>query len=424
MQATEAHSQPEPATSFPRGRIRVVLLEGPHESGSEVLRGSGFTVDRHAKSLEGDTLREALAEARVLGIRSKTRITREVLDAAPKLLAIGAFCIGTNQIDLPEATARGIPVFNAPFSNTRSVAELTISELVALHRRLVDRSAAAHAGRWEKSAAGSREIRGKTLGIVGYGHIGSQVSVLAEAMGMRVMYYDAVPKLPLGNAEPVRSLGELLERSDAVTLHVPSTAQTSGLIGRDELARMKQTAYLINNARGEVVDIDALAEALRAGRLGGAAVDVFPQEPRGAGEAFSSVLQGIPNVILTPHIGGSTEEAQENISLEVADKLARFIDQGTTTGAVNVPEVDLPDQSRATAGPRPHRILNFHRNEAGFLKALNTVVADAGANVAGQYLRTNESIGYVVIDVDPSDGEQLRGALGTLPGSIRTRLLW
>lgn len=415
---------PAPATSFPKDRIRVVLLEGPHASGAERLSEAGFTVERHPKSLSGEALREALADARVLGIRSKTQVTREVLDAAPKLLTIGAFCIGTNQIDLPEATERGIPVFNAPFSNTRSVAELTIAEIVALHRRLVDRSAAAHAGRWEKSATGSREIRGKTLGIVGYGHIGSQVSVLAESMGMRVIYHDLIPKLPLGNAEQVDSLRTLLERADVVTLHVPATVQTSRLIGADELARMKPSGYLINNARGEVVDVDALADALRDQSIAGAAVDVFPEEPSGAGDAFSSPLQGLSNVILTPHIGGSTEEAQENISLEVSGKLRRFIDQGDTTGAVNVPEVDLPDQSRAAGDRRAHRILNFHRNEAGFLKSLNAAVADAGANVAGQYLRTNESVGYVVLDVDPSDTAQLGAALEGLPGSLKTRVLW
>ncbi|MEZ6318576.1 MAG: phosphoglycerate dehydrogenase [Phycisphaerales bacterium] len=363
----------------------------------------------------------------VIGLRSKTQLTPEVLAGAKRLLAIGAFCAGTNQIALDTATLAGTPVFNAPFSNTRSVAEMTIAEVIALHRGMFEKSHKMHQGVWDKSAKGSHEVRGRTLGIVGYGHIGSQVSVLAEAMGLRVLYYDIMPKLPLGNARAVDSLDQLLAWSDVVTLHVPATPLTKGMIGPEQIARMKPGGYLINNARGNVVDVEALARAIADNRIAGAALDVFPDEPAAKGETFESVLRGAPNVILTPHVGGSTIEAQAAISEEVAGKLLRFINNGSTMGAVNVPQVDLPGQQAHQPGGgelRRHRVLNFHRNEPGFLNRLNGVLAEAGANVSGQYLQTQGNIGYVVLDVDPSDGDTLLGKIDTLPGSIRSRILW
>jgi D-3-phosphoglycerate dehydrogenase / 2-oxoglutarate reductase len=354
------------------------------------------------------------------------------------LLAVGCFCIGTNQVVLDSACHAGVPVFNAPFSNTRSVAELTIAECVALRRRLTEKSAHLHEGRWEKSAAGAHEVRGLTLGIVGYGHIGSQVSVLAEALGMRVVFFDIAAKLAIGNARAVRTLGELLESSDLVTLHVPATPRTKNLIGPKELAKMKPGAQLINNARGSVVDLAALAKALKSNHLGGAAIDVFPHEPAENGAPFDCELRGLSNVILTPHIGGSTEEAQEAIADDVCEKLLKFINNGSTTGAVNVPQVELPEQSdaafeaepRGKAPARRHRILHFHRNQPGVMKHINAAAADLGgakgrgANIAAQYLQTNADIGYVVLDVDPSDGEALMRALREVPETIRVRMLW
>ncbi len=416
----------ESQTSFPKNKIRLVLLEGVHEDGRAMLEGEGFDVDARPGALEGEALTKAASDAHVLGVRSKTQLTQEIIDSAGRLLAIGCFCAGTNQVDLARASRLGIPVFNAPFSNTRSVAEMTISEVIALHRRMFDRSAQMHAGQWDKSASGSHEVRGRTLGIVGYGHIGSQVSVLAEAMGMRVLYYDVDTKLPLGNARAAGSLEELLRESDAVTLHVPATGTTSGMIGAARLALMKPGAILINNARGSVVDNDALSAALRDGRLGGAALDVFPVEPASRGEVFQSVLRGAPNVILTPHVGGSTLEAQASIATEVAGKLARFINDGSTIGAVNVPQVDLPDQGvrGGDAGARPHRILHFHRNVPGVLSRMHEVIASCGANISGEYLRTDGELGYVVLDVDPTDGEALAKGLRDVPETIRTRVLW
>ncbi|MEZ6241522.1 MAG: phosphoglycerate dehydrogenase [Phycisphaerales bacterium] len=416
-------------TSFPKDKIRIVLAEGVHEAGAQRLIAAGFDVVTLAGALTGDALAQAAAEAHVLGIRSKTQIDEGTLDGAGRLLAVGCFCAGTNQVDLEGAAARGVPVFNAPFSNTRSVAEMTISEVIALHRRMFDRSGKMHAGVWDKSSAGSHEVRGKTLGIVGYGHIGSQVSVLAEAMGMVVVYYDVEAKLPLGNARACGSLGELLERADVVTLHVPATPTTKGMIGAREIGRMKPGAMLINNARGSVVDVDALAAAVKTGRLGGAAVDVFPEEPARAGESFTSPLQGLSNVILTPHVGGSTIEAQAAISEEVAGKLIRFINEGTTLGAVNVPQVDLPDQGEAARGVlpedrRPHRILHFHRNVPGVLSKLHAVISSLGANVTGEHLRTTSEIGYVVLDVDPTDAAPLLEGIRKIPETIRTRVLW
>lgn len=417
-------------TSFPKEKIRILLLEAIAPPAKRVLEAEGFTVQTNAKSLAGAALGEAAGSAHVLGIRSRTQITPEVLRASGRLLAVGCFCIGTNQVDLGEACRRGVPVFNAPFSNTRSVAELTIAEVVALLRRLTEKSARLHAGQWDKSAAGAREVRGRTLGIVGYGRIGSQVSVLAEGLGMRVVYHDIASRLPLGNARPLRSLDELLAESDVVTLHVPATAATEKMIGAAQLARMKAGAFLINNARGSVVDVPALGGALRAGRLGGAAIDVFPEEPSGQGEPFASELRGLANVILTPHIAGSTEEAQDAIAEDVAGKLIRFINNGTTAGAVNVPEVELPEQgtragSEGEAGTRRHhRVLHFHRNVPGVLSKVHTVIAGLGLNINAEYLQTNSDVGYVVLDVNPGEGERVLAGLKEIPETIRVRMLW
>lgn len=413
-------------TSFPKSQIEIVLLEGTHESGTRLLADEGFNVTTQKGALEGDALIDAIRRAHVVGVRSKTQLTREVIERCERLLAIGCFCAGTNQVDLDAAAERGIAVFNSPFSNTRSVAELTIAEIIALHRQLTARSHAAHQGQWLKSATGAHEVRGKTLGIVGYGHIGSQVSILAESMGMRVLFFDAMNKLPLGNASTAGTLEQVLRESDVVTLHVPDTETTRGLIGANEIAMMKPGAYLINNARGSVVDLGALKGAIESGAIAGAALDVFPDEPAKNGEAFSCPLQGLSNVILTPHVGGSTIEAQEAISLDAASKLLRFINMGTTTGSVNVPEVDLPDQQwhLVEGDKRPHRILNFHRNVPGVLGKIHEAASELGINISAQYLQTNPEIGYLVLDADPSDASTLASRIDAIDESIRTRMLW
>lgn len=411
-------------TSFPKDKIEIVLLESVHQDGVAELQRAGFTVRTHKGALEGGALLNEIRRAHVVGIRSKTELRPDILSQCERLLTIGCFCAGTNQVSLDFAAARGVPVFNSPFSNTRSVAELTIAEIICLHRRVTERSAAAHRGEWDKSADGSHEVRGRTLGIVGYGHIGSQVSVLAESMGMRVIYFDIASKLPLGNAQQVSSLGELLSRADTVTVHVPETPTTKGLIGRRELSQMRKGAYFINNARGTVVDLNALAEAVRAGQIGGAALDVFPEEPAKNGDRFVCPVQGVPNMILTPHIGGSTAEAQRAISLDVAAKIMRFIDTGSTVGSVNVPEVELPEQPAPEGGPRAHRILNFHRNVPGVLGQIHKAAAELGVNVSGQYLRTRGEVGYVVIDVDPSDADAFIDRVKAIPETISTRVLW
>ncbi|GJQ28640.1 MAG: D-3-phosphoglycerate dehydrogenase [Phycisphaerae bacterium] len=416
-------------TSFPKSAIRAVLLEGIHPAGAAMLREEGFQVESLPASPDEAKLAKLLAGAHLVGVRSKTDLPATMLDRGEKLLAVGCFCIGTNQVDLPHAARRGVPVFNSPFSNTRSVAELTIAEVIGLHRRLVEKSDLLHRGVWDKSAAGAHEVRGRTIGIVGYGHIGSQVSVLAEALGMRVIFHDIVAKMPLGNARAVKSLHDLLKDADVVTLHVPATPQTKGLIGAGQLKRMKPGAMLINNARGNVVDVDALAEALREGRLGGAALDVFPIEPAGKGEGFESPLRGLGNVILTPHVGGSTEEAQASIAEDVAAKFIKFVNVGTTTGAVNVPEVELPEQQAADASrsggrTRPHRILHFHRNVPGVLSKMHAMISDLGVNVSAEYLRTKDDVGYVVLDVDPTDGAKVLERLRSVPETIRVRMLW
>jgi D-3-phosphoglycerate dehydrogenase len=401
--------------------IKILLLEGVNDSGVDLIAGAGFAnIERLAKALDGEALRKAVAGIDLLGIRSRTQLTKEVFSAADRLIAVGCFSVGTNQVDLDAARQRGIPVFNAPFSNTRSVAELVIGEIVMLLRRILPRSAAAHDGGWDKSAEGSREVRGRTLGIVGYGNIGSQLSTLAEAMGMKVIYYDHTDKLRHGNTEPVESLAALLAQSDIVSLHVPETPATSGMIGEAQLRLMQPGAYLINNSRGTVVDLDALAAALRDGHLGGAAVDVFPVEPSSNAERFQTPLQGLSNVILTPHIGGSTEEAQERIGREVARKMVDYVESGSTMGAVNFPQVQLP------ARPQGTRFSHVHRNVPGMMRRLNEVFLMRDINIVAQYLETDRDIGYVVLDADLNGhpSRELLAEIGGLDGTVRSRLIY
>ena len=405
--------------SFAREQLRVLLLEGIHPNAVEVFERAGYTnVERIEGTVDEDDLPRLLADVHFLGIRSRTHLTEEAFAAAEKLVAVGAFCIGTNQVDLAAAAKRGIPVFNAPFSNTRSVAELVLAEAILLLRDIPAKNALAHRGRWAKSAADAHEIRGRTLGVVGYGNIGSQLSVLAEALGMRVLFHDVAAKLPLGNAAAAESLEHLLAASDIVTLHVPETPETHQMIGSDEIAHMKPGAVLLNASRGTVVDLDALADALDRGHVRGAAIDVFPTEPRSNAEPFASPLQRFDNVILTPHIGGSTVQAQENIGTEVAGKLVRYSDNGTTMSAVNFPEVALPPH------PGEHRLLHVHENRPGMLSAINRVFSEQGINISGQYLQTRGDLGYVVIDVATESSEAALSALKAIPGTIRTRRLF
>lgn len=406
--------------SLPRDRIKVLLLEGVHDTAVGLFEQAGYSnVQRIAKALDGEQLLDAVQGVHILGIRSRTQLTPELFTAASRLMAVGCFCIGTNQVDLVSARDRGVPVFNAPYSNTRSVAELVIGEIIMLLRGIPDKSTAAHRGMWDKSAAGSTEVRGKTLGIVGYGNIGSQLSVLAEAMGMRVIYVDTAAKLPHGNAQKAASLDALLAASDVVSLHVPETAETAGMIGERELAHMKPGAVLINNARGTVVDLDAVAQALRDRKLLGAAIDVFPHEPGSNNERFVTPLQNLPNVILTPHIGGSTAEAQARIGEEVARKLLDYSDVGTTIGAVNFPEVQLPKHPSGT------RYMHVHRNVPGLLFRVNDVFSRRGLNIAAEYLQTSGDLGYVVVDAEgPADAEAVLTDLREIDGTIRARLLY
>ncbi|MDP7030222.1 MAG: phosphoglycerate dehydrogenase [Phycisphaerales bacterium] len=396
----------------------VLLLEKIHQDAETALVEAGLTVGRIDGGLSGPDLTDALAGVRVLGIRSKSAVTPDVLKAASSLEAVGCFCIGTNQVDLNAAAAAGTVVFNSPFSNTRSVAELTIAEIIALQRRLLDRSMGLHAGHWSKSATGAHEVRGRVLGIVGYGHIGSQVSVLAEALGMRVRYYDILPRMALGNAHPCDSLQSLLASADVVSLHVPATPATHHMIDAAAIASMKAGAVLINNARGTVVDLAALRPAIESGHIGGAALDVFPEEPGTNDEAFDCPLAGCRNVILTPHVGGSTEEAQAQIAADVATKLIRYLGTGTTSAAVNVPEVDLP-------GHRPEhvRILHFHHNVPGVLSALHAIIADAGANIHAEYLQSAGDVSYVILDIDRVDVASLSDRIAGMDETIRFRLL-
>ena len=405
--------------SLSKDKISVLLLEGVNDSAVALMRAAGYAnITRHAKALDGGALDEALRGVHILGIRSRTQLTEAVFAAANRLMLVGCFSVGTNQVDLGAARRRGIPVFNAPFSNTRSVAELVIGEIVMLLRRVTPRSAAAHAGQWDKSASNSFEVRGKTLGIVGYGSIGSQLSTLAEAMGMRVLYFDVVDKLRHGNTEPVGSLDELLRASDVVSLHVPETPETANMIGAAQLAAMRPGSFLINNSRGTVVDLDALRTALVSNHLLGAAVDVFPVEPAGAAEPFVSPLQGLPNVILTPHIGGSTGEAQDRIGQEVAHKLIDYSDAASTLGAVNFPQVQLPTRALAT------RYVHIHRNVPGMLGRVNGVFSSRALNITGQYLQTDGDLGYVVVETQSATAcDECLAELRGLEGTIRARLI-
>ena len=405
--------------SVPKEKLKFVLLEGIHPSAVDALHADGYTnVVTSPRALGGDELKAQLADAHFLGIRSRTFLTAEVFADAPKLAAVGCFCIGTNQVDLSAAMLRGIPVFNAPFSNTRSVAELVLAELILLMRGIPEKNAILHRGGWVKSAANSHEVRGKTLGIVGYGHIGTQIGVLAEHLGMTVVFHDIEAKLPLGNARQAASLDALLQVADVVSLHVPETPQTQNMIGEAQIARMKKGSHLINASRGTVVDIAALTDALESKHLLGAAIDVFPVEPAGNDAVFTSPLTEFDNVILTPHIGGSTAEAQANIGREVAAKLIRYSNNGSTTSAVNFPEVALPEHAGRS------RLLHIHRNVPGVLARVTETLSDAGINIAGQYLRTNDVVGYVVIDVDQATGDAALSALCAVPDTIRCRVLY
>ncbi|HQX91038.1 MAG TPA: phosphoglycerate dehydrogenase [Thermomonas sp.] len=408
-------------TSFPKQDIRVLLLEGVSQTAVEIFQAAGYSqIEYHGKALPEDELKARISEAHIVGLRSRTQLTAEVLAEAKRLLAVGCFCIGTNQVDLEAAEQAGIPVFNAPYSNTRSVAELVVAQAVLLARGIPQKNAECHRGGWSKAATGSHEVRGKTLGIVGYGHIGTQVGVLAEALGMRVIFHDIDTKLALGNAQPAAGLEDLLARADIVTLHVPETPSTQWMIGAEQIAKMKRGAHLINAARGTVVVIEALAAALQSGQLGGAAVDVFPVEPKANGDAFQSPLRGFDNVILTPHIGGSTLEAQDNIGVEVAAKLVRYSDNGSTLSSVNFPEVTLPEHAGSL------RLLHIHRNVPGVLSKINDIFSRHAVNIDGQFLRTDPKLGYVVIDItaDEAKAGVIKDELAAIPGTLRTRVLY
>lgn len=405
--------------SLEKDKIKFLLLEGVHQSAVDSLHAAGYSnIDYVPTALEETELLERIKDAHFVGIRSRSQLTAKVFANAPKLVAVGCFCIGTNQVDLLAAQKSGVAVFNAPYSNTRSVAELVIAEAILLLRDIPAKNAACHRGGWLKTASGSFEIRGKTLGLVGYGAIGTQVSVLAEALGMHVIFYDVTSKLPMGNAVACRSLLALLAQADIVSLHVPDVPSTKDMMGKNEIAAMKPGAILLNASRGTVVDIDALAQALEEGRLAGAAIDVFPVEPKTNDEEFHSPLRRFDNVILTPHIGGSTLEAQENIGVEVARKLVKYSDNGTTTGSVNFPEVALPSHENV------HRLLHIHKNVPGVLTAINKVFSENNINIVGQYLQTNENVGYVVVDVDSAYSEIALAQLRAIPATIRCRVLF
>ncbi len=406
-------------TSLNKEKIKFLLLEGVHQSAVDTLASEGYTnVDYVKTALPEEELIERIKDAHFIGLRSRTQLTRKVIENAPKLIAAGCFCIGTNQVDLVAAREHGIAVFNAPYSNTRSVAELVIAEAILLLRGIPEKNAVCHRGGWLKSAAGSFEIRGKVLGLIGYGSIGSQVSVLAESLGMKVRFYDVVTRLPLGNASQVRALDELLSQSDIVSLHVPETSSTQNMIGANELKQMKKGSILLNASRGTVVDIDALADSLASGHLAGTAIDVFPVEPRGNQDEFMSPLREFDNAILTPHIGGSTIEAQENIGFEVAEKLVKYSDNGTTISSVNFPEVALPIHDNV------HRLLHVHKNAPGTLTAINQVFSENNININAQHLETNEAVGYVVVDIEAEYSEIALQQLSAIEGTIRCRVLF
>lgn len=409
----------ENKVSLGKDKIKFLLLEGVHQSALDTLKAAGYTnIEYHKKALDDDELKAAIKDAHFVGLRSRTHLTAEVLAHAERLIAIGCFCIGTNQVDLKAAKERGIPVFNAPFSNTRSVAELVLGEILLLIRNVPKANAEVHRGLWNKSAEGSHEARGKKLGIIGYGHIGSQLSIIAESLGMHVYFYDIENKLPLGNAQQVRSLEELLSGCDVISLHVPENASTKNLMSAERIAQLKEGSILINAARGTVVDIEALAGALKAGKIRGAAIDVFPTEPASIDEEFLSPLREFDNVILTPHIGGSTAEAQENIGSEVSGKFVKYSDNGSTLSAVNFPEVSLPEHSGTK------RLLHIHYNKPGVLNQINQVFVKAHINIAAQYLQTDPNIGYVVIDVESEDTTEVLAELKKIDGTVRTRVLY
>ncbi len=409
----------EQLTSYPKEKIKILFLENISDKAVQKFKDNGYTnVSKLGGALSEEDLIKAVKDVHLLGIRSKTQITKKVLDSAAKLQAIGCFCIGTNQVNLKEATKQGITVFNAPYSNTRSVAELVIGLSIMLIRRIPDKNKAAHEGLWNKEAKGSFEMRGKTLGIIGYGSIGSQLSVMAESLGMKVKFYDTETKLPLGNATSAKTLKELVSTSDIISLHVPETAQTKNLINKTNLKFFKQGSILINYARGEVVDLDALAKSLKEGQLSGAAIDVFPWEPEKNGDKFTSPLQGLSNVILTPHIGGSTEEAQENIGEDVSTKLFQYLEKGITNGSQTLPAIGLPPVDGA------HRILHIHNNVPGVLSAINTELSKHHINIVGQYLKTNDDIGYVVLDVDKKLSKQAAELLRNVKETIKVRMLY
>lgn len=404
--------------SLEKDRIKILLLEGLHPSSVGVLQAAGYSnIEYHKGSLEEAELIKAIKDVHFVGIRSRSNLTEKVINAAEKLVAIGCFCIGTNQVDLNAAAKRGIPVFNAPFSNTRSVAELVLGEILLLLRGIPEKNALAHRGIWKKSADNSYEARGKRLGIIGYGHIGTQLGIIAENLGMHVYFYDIESKLSLGNATQVHTLSELLNKCDVISLHVPETAGTKNMMGAEEFARMKPGAIFINAARGTVVDIPALCNALESGHIAGAAIDVFPEEPASNKEPFESPLMKFDNVILTPHVGGSTQEAQENIGIEVAGKLAKYSDNGSTLSSVNFPEVSLPEHRSCS------RLLHIHANRPGILTQINTIFAEEGINIAAQYLQTTAEIGYVVIDVETARSEEALTKLKAIDGTIRARIL-
>jgi len=406
-------------TSYPKDKIKILLLENISDVSVEEFKEAGYaTVKKLSGALSEQDLIKEIKDVHLLGIRSKTMVTEKVLAKANKLLSIGCYCIGVNQVNMKAATEKGVAVFNAPYANTRSVAELVIGLSIMLIRRIPDKSRAAHNGIWQKEAKGSFELRGKTLGIIGYGNIGSQVSVMAEAMGMDVLYYDIESKLPHGNARQIRSLKDLLKRSNIVTLHVPSEASTRYMINGDMLTHFKRGSILINYSRGDVVDLDALKSALTSGQLSGAAIDVFPEEPEKNGAAFSTVLQNLPNVILTPHIGGSTEEAQLNIGLDVTSKMLNFLEKGVTTGSHSVPPLSLPMQAKT------HRILHIHKNVPGVLGEINSKLSSHNINILGQYLKTNDQIGYVVLDVDTALSNEAFSLLKGVKSTIRVRMLY
>ncbi|MBD0331842.1 MAG: phosphoglycerate dehydrogenase [Chitinophagaceae bacterium] len=409
----------EGATSYPKEKIKILLLENISDVAVQNFVKQGYTqIEKTNKAFTENELATIIKDYHILGIRSKTQITSNILQEAKRLQAIGCFCIGVNQVDINAATNNGIAVFNAPYSNTRSVAELVIGAAIMLIRNIPDKNTAAHQGIWKKDASGSYELRGKTLGIIGYGNIGSQVSVLAEALGMKVIFYDTETKLPLGNATDMRTLKDVLNRADVVTLHVPETHQTRNLINKNNLKYCKRGAIIINYARGEVLDLHALRKAIESGQIAGAAVDVFPHEPEKNGDLFETPLQNLPNVLLTPHIGGSTEEAQQNIGEDVSTKLLNYLEKGISLGSQTVPALALPSQEGA------HRILHVHKNVPGVLSEINSRLSEHNINIVGQYLKTNDSIGYVVVDVDKQLSKKASQLLKEVPNTIKVRLLY